>query len=68
MMHVIVRDNLHDQDYIARHTLGFDKLQIRLAEYPTTAVGGENYIDTVWGRGYVLRDRQTAETPSRKRA
>lgn len=22
------------------------------------ATGGENYIDTVWGRGYVLRDPQ----------
>ena len=28
------------------------------------ATGGENYIDTVWGRGYVLRDPQTApKTP-----
>ncbi len=28
------------------------KLRKKLAE----ATGGENYIDTVWGRGYVLRD------------
>lgn len=34
MMHVIVREGLHDVDYIARYTLGFDKLQARLAEYP----------------------------------
>ena len=34
MMHVIVREGLHDADYIARHTLGFEKLQGRLAEYP----------------------------------
>lgn len=34
MMHVIVREGLHDVDYIARYTLGFDKLQSRLAEYP----------------------------------
>jgi len=34
MMHVIVRDGLHDVDYIARYTLGFDKLHARLAEYP----------------------------------
>jgi anaerobic selenocysteine-containing dehydrogenase len=34
MMHVIVREGLHDVDYIARYTYGFDKLQSRLAEYP----------------------------------
>src|SRR5882724_5783748 len=34
MMHVIVREGLHDVDYIARYTLGFDKLHARLAEYP----------------------------------
>ena len=28
------------------------KLRKKLA----TACGGENYIETVWGRGYVLRD------------
>jgi len=22
----------------------------------STAAGGDNYIETVWGRGYVLRD------------
>ncbi|SIT76693.1 response regulator transcription factor CtrA [Pontibaca methylaminivorans] len=26
------------------------------------ATGGENYIETVWGRGYVLRDPETADT------
>jgi len=30
------------------------KLRKKLAE----ATGGENYIETVWGRGYVLRDPQ----------
>ena len=25
------------------------------------ACGGENYIETVWGRGYVLRDPDEAE-------
>jgi len=32
------------------------KLRKKLAE----ATGGENYIETVWGRGYVLRDPQGA--------
>src|SRR5690348_14574979 len=34
------------------------KLRKKLA----TATGGENYIETVWGRGYVLRDPAPAET------
>jgi len=34
MMHVLVRDGLIDRDYIARHTLGFEALEKRLAEYP----------------------------------
>ena len=27
IMHVLVRDNLCDRDYIARHTLGFDRVE-----------------------------------------
>ncbi len=34
------------------------KLRKKLSE----ATGGENYIETVWGRGYVLRDPQTTES------
>ncbi|MGA9566396.1 MAG: molybdopterin-dependent oxidoreductase [Candidatus Korobacteraceae bacterium] len=33
MMHIIVRDGLHDEDYIARHADGFDELQKRLPKY-----------------------------------
>ncbi|MCB1358757.1 MAG: winged helix-turn-helix domain-containing protein, partial [Maritimibacter sp.] len=33
------------------------KLRKKLA----TATGGDNYIETVWGRGYVLRDPQPDE-------
>ncbi len=33
------------------------KLRKKLAE----ATGGENYIETVWGRGYVLREPQSSE-------
>ncbi len=33
------------------------KLRKKLSE----ATGGENYIETVWGRGYVLREPQSAE-------
>ncbi len=34
MMHVIVNENLHDADYVARHTLGFEQLKRRLQDYP----------------------------------
>lgn len=33
------------------------KLRKKLAE----ATGGDNYIETVWGRGYVLRDPEPKE-------
>jgi len=34
MMHVIINENLHDPDYIARHTEGFDELRRKVQEYP----------------------------------
>ena len=40
MMHVIVRDSLHDADYVERYTLGFDRLKPRLTEYPPERVAG----------------------------
>jgi len=30
MMHVIIGENLHDRDYVARHTVGFDRLAGRV--------------------------------------
>ena len=36
------------------------KLRKKLSE----ATGGDNHIETVWGRGYVLRDPQPAEEPA----
>lgn len=38
------------------------KLRKKLA----TAAGGDNYIETVWGRGYVLKDPEGAEGASAK--
>ncbi|MES2758373.1 MAG: molybdopterin oxidoreductase family protein [Pseudomonadota bacterium] len=34
MMHVLIAENLVDDDYIARHTLGFEQLRERAAEWP----------------------------------
>ncbi len=39
MMHVIVRDGLHDQSYLDAYTVGFDRLRERLTEYPPERVG-----------------------------
>jgi len=33
MMHVLIGENLLDDDYIARHTVGFDQLRARAAEW-----------------------------------
>jgi two-component system, cell cycle response regulator CtrA len=47
-----------------------DVFVCKLRKKLSTATGGENYIETVWGRGYVLRDPldRGAETASRARA
>ncbi len=33
MMHVIINDGLHDADYVARYTKGFDQLREKVQEY-----------------------------------
>jgi len=38
MMHVIIRENLYDADYITRCTLGFDQLRHRATQYPPERV------------------------------
>ena len=38
MMHVIIGENLHDADYVARHTVGFEELRKRVQEYPPERV------------------------------
>src|SRR4030095_15816268 len=34
MMNVIIGEGLEDRDYIERHTIGFEKLRERAAEFP----------------------------------
>lgn len=34
MMHVIINEGLYDAEYVARHTLGFDRLRERVQEWP----------------------------------
>ena len=38
MMHVIIKENLYDADYVARHTLGFEDLREKVAAYPPERV------------------------------
>jgi len=38
MMHVIVGEGLHDADYVAKHTLGFDELREKVKAYPPERV------------------------------
>ena len=38
LMHVLIRDNLVDEDYIARYTLGYEQLKVRAAEWPPQRV------------------------------
>ena len=37
-----------------------DVFVCKLRKKLSQATGGENYIETVWGRGYVLRDQDDA--------
>jgi anaerobic selenocysteine-containing dehydrogenase len=38
MMHVIINENLHDPNYIALHTEGFEQLRAKVQEYPPEKV------------------------------
>ena len=60
MMHVIVRDGLHDEDYVARHTVGFDQLHPRLSEYPPDASGEHHRAAAGGDRGTSARLRHHA--------
>jgi two-component system cell cycle response regulator CtrA len=47
-----------------------DVFVCKLRKKLSTATGGDNYIETVWGRGYVLRDpvEASAEAPQKQDA
>ena len=40
LMHVIVAEGRHDAEWLAAHTVGFEQLRERLAEYPPERVAG----------------------------
>ncbi|KJV08500.1 chemotaxis protein CheY [Elstera litoralis] len=45
-----------------------DVFVCKLRKKLSTATGGDNYIETVWGRGYVLRENGTEATPEPEKA
>ncbi len=38
MVHVIIGENLHDADYVAKYTVGFEQLRDKVKEYPPERV------------------------------
>jgi molybdopterin guanine dinucleotide-containing S/N-oxide reductase-like protein len=38
LMHVIVKENLHDADYVERYTVGFEQLREKVEQYPPERV------------------------------
>jgi anaerobic selenocysteine-containing dehydrogenase len=40
MMHVIIGEGLHDADYVAKYTLGFEQLQEKVKDYTPEKVAG----------------------------
>ena len=45
MMHVIIKENLIDSDYVEKHTLGFELLRERVMEYPPSKVAKITGLD-----------------------
>ncbi len=66
MMRVIVDEGLHDVEYVERHTLGFDELCGRVAEYPVervaeiTGVGADEIVELA--RAYATTAPQAIRT------
>ncbi len=44
LMHVIIGEGLHDRDYVARHTLGFDALRERVAAWTPARAEAETGV------------------------
>ncbi len=46
MMNVIIKENRYDADYVSRHTIGFEQLRKKVAEYPPERVSQWTGIST----------------------
>ncbi len=47
LMHVIINGDLHDSDYVERHTVGFEQLREKVQEYPPERVAEWTGISAV---------------------
>ncbi|MEE8226276.1 MAG: winged helix-turn-helix domain-containing protein, partial [Kiloniellales bacterium] len=68
-----IRGRVHDprRRYVEPQLKIIDVFVCKLRKKLSSATGGENYIETVWGRGYVLRDplpEEDAETADEPQA
>ncbi len=45
MMHVIIKEELYDEEYVAHYTQGFDQLKHRIDEYPPPRVAAITGLD-----------------------
>ena len=59
MMHVIISEGLHDADYVARYTVGFDQLRERGSGI---SAGAGREVDGHCGRGHCQLAREYATT------
>jgi anaerobic selenocysteine-containing dehydrogenase len=46
MMHIIVKENLYDREYVSQHAIGFEELRARLAEYAPDRVAALTGVAT----------------------
>ncbi len=60
MMHVIIRDDLHDTDWVAEHTLGFDELRDGVADWTPQRAAEICGVDAALIEGFA---RDVATTP-----
>ena len=60
MMHVIINDGLHDADYVARYTVGFDQLREKVQEYPPERVAE---VDGHCGGGHCQAGPRVCDHP-----
>jgi molybdopterin guanine dinucleotide-containing S/N-oxide reductase-like protein len=62
LMHVIIKENLYDADYISRYTIGFEDLKARAEQYPPEKVAHWTGISAADIRG--LAREYATERPS----
>ena len=64
LMHVILKENLQDQDYIDKYTLGFDKLKPHLDKYDPKTVSAITGLDVNTIISFAKNYASAASSPS----